>query len=84
MTAKAISRRELLKGSGALVVSFSFWGPVAQAFGQAAGQAGVTGAGAATPSGAGISTPRSSIPGSRSPRMEASRSSPARWNWAPV
>ena len=54
MGTKAISRRQLLKGSGALVVSFSFWGPVAQAFGQAAGQAGPTGAGAgASPAGAG-------------------------------
>src|SRR2546430_7318802 len=46
METKAISRRQLLKGSGALVVSFSFLGPVAQAFSQAAGAG--NGAGSAT------------------------------------
>lgn len=31
---KSISRRELLRGSGALVVSFSLYGPLSRAFGQ--------------------------------------------------
>jgi len=34
MTTKSISRRQILKGSGALVVSFSFFGPIARAFAQ--------------------------------------------------
>lgn len=50
MVTKAISRRQLLKGSGALVVGFSFWGPLAQALGQAAGQSGSSVAGASAPS----------------------------------
>ena len=33
----AISRRELLKGTGALVVSFSLWSPLSRAFPQGAG-----------------------------------------------
>jgi len=59
METKAISRRQLLKGTGALVVSFSFWGPVTQALGQAAfGQAARPSGASATaattmPSGAG-------------------------------
>jgi nicotinate dehydrogenase subunit B len=35
MTTKSISRRQILKGSGALVVSFSLFGKVARSFGQA-------------------------------------------------
>src|ERR1700693_390017 len=37
MKNKTISRRELLKGTGALVVSFSLWSPLSRAFGQVAG-----------------------------------------------
>ena len=40
MDTKSISRRQLLKGTGALVVSFSFWGPVSQALAQGAAQSG--------------------------------------------
>jgi nicotinate dehydrogenase subunit B len=36
MNTKSISRRQILKGSGALVVSFSFFGPLSRAFGQEA------------------------------------------------
>ena len=45
METKSISRRQLLKGTGALVVGFSFWGPASRAFAQAAGQSAVTGSG---------------------------------------
>ena len=41
MENKAISRRELLKGTGALVVSFSLWSPLSRAFAQAAGPANI-------------------------------------------
>jgi len=41
MERKTISRRELLKGTGALVVSFSLWSPVSRAFGQTANPANV-------------------------------------------
>lgn len=34
MTAKSVSRRQILKGSGALVVSFSFFGPISRVFAQ--------------------------------------------------
>src|ERR1700722_1067414 len=53
MKAKAISRRQLLKSGGALVVSFSVWGSAAQALGQVAGPSGPSAAGTATPPGAG-------------------------------
>jgi nicotinate dehydrogenase subunit B len=36
METKSISRRELLKGTGALIVSFSFFGPVSRALAQSA------------------------------------------------
>src|SRR5579862_102910 len=36
METKSISRRDLLKGSGALIVSFSFFGAVSKALGQSA------------------------------------------------
>ncbi len=39
---KSISRRQLLKGAGALVVSFSFWGPASRAFAQAAARSAGT------------------------------------------
>ena len=39
MKEQTISRRDLLKGAGALVVSFSLWSPVTRALGQAAGAA---------------------------------------------
>jgi nicotinate dehydrogenase subunit B len=39
MKTKPISRRELLKGTGALVISFSLWSPLSQAFAQTAGPA---------------------------------------------
>src|ERR1700724_1865962 len=45
MERKSISRRHLLKGTGALVVGFSCWGPESRAFAQAAGQSAVTGSG---------------------------------------
>src|SRR5271169_5439653 len=45
METKDISRRQLLKGSGALVVTFSFWGRAAGAFGQAGRQSGPSDAG---------------------------------------
>jgi nicotinate dehydrogenase subunit B len=48
--AKSISRRQLLKGTGALVVSFSFWGPASRAFAQAAAQSAAP---ATAPGGAG-------------------------------
>ena len=32
MKNKTISRRDLLKGTGALVVSFSLWSPLSRAF----------------------------------------------------
>jgi CO/xanthine dehydrogenase Mo-binding subunit len=48
METKSISRRQLLKGTGALVVGFSFWGPASRAFSQAAGQSA---AAAAAPGG---------------------------------
>src|SRR3984893_18240049 len=35
MDTKMISRRELLKGTGAMVVTFSLWSPVSQVFAQA-------------------------------------------------
>lgn len=34
MNTKSLSRRQILKGGGALVVSFSFWGPLSRAFAQ--------------------------------------------------
>jgi nicotinate dehydrogenase subunit B len=34
MTTKSISRRQILKGSGALIVSFSLWGPISRALAQ--------------------------------------------------
>jgi nicotinate dehydrogenase subunit B len=34
MKTKTISRRQILKGSGALIVSFSFWGPISRALAQ--------------------------------------------------
>src|SRR5882672_9537290 len=37
METKAISRRDLLKGTGALIVSFSFFGPASNALAQSAG-----------------------------------------------
>ena len=40
METSTISRRELLKGTGALVVSFSLFGPAARAFAQAAAAGG--------------------------------------------
>ncbi len=46
METKSISRRQLLKGTGALVVGFSFWGPASRAFAQAAGQGAVPAGGA--------------------------------------
>ena len=39
MKNQTISRRELLKGAGALVVTFNLWSPVSRAFAQAAGPA---------------------------------------------
>ncbi len=56
METKSISRRQLLKGTGALVVGFSFWGPAgiaAAAFGQAAGQGPPATAATTMPSDAG-------------------------------
>ena len=38
MESRTISRRELLKGTGALVVGFSLWGPASEAFARAAAQ----------------------------------------------
>src|SRR5437763_6320088 len=34
MNTKSISRRQIIKGGGALVVSFSFWGPLSRALAQ--------------------------------------------------
>lgn len=40
METKPISRRQLLKGTGALVVSFSFWGPVSRVLAQSGASSG--------------------------------------------
>jgi nicotinate dehydrogenase subunit B len=42
MAAKRISRRQVLKGTGALLVSFSFFGPLTRAFGQASSEPDAT------------------------------------------
>src|SRR5580704_7540400 len=49
METKKISRRDLLRGTGALVVSFSLWSPVTRALAQGAGAAPAGGAGMPTP-----------------------------------
>lgn len=40
MKIKSIFRRDFLKGSGALIVSFSFYGPALEALGQSAAPTG--------------------------------------------
>jgi nicotinate dehydrogenase subunit B len=46
METKSISRRQLLKGTGAMVVGFSFWGPASRALAQAAGPGAALASGA--------------------------------------
>ncbi len=49
METKKISRRDLLRGTGALVVSFSLWSPATRALAQGAGAVPAGGAGMPTP-----------------------------------
>ena len=70
METNAISRRQFLKGAGALIVGFSFFGALSRLLAQSEASSPVT-----------PKRPRS-IPGCRSLRTAPSPCSPAKWTSA--